>query len=60
MATSSIFENFVIHGEDDAQRFATALEESSKEPVRIVTTHISEPISDADKIRELFGLDQRK
>ena len=38
MATSSIFENFVIHGEDDAQRFATALEESAREPVRVVTT----------------------
>lgn len=60
MATSSIFENFVIHGEDNANRFATALEESAREPARVVTTPVSELVSDAAKIRELFGLENRK
>lgn len=60
MATSSIFENFVIHGETDAQRFANALEESAKAPVRVPTTQVSEPVSDAAKIRALFGLENSK
>ena len=56
MATSSIFENFVIHGDDNAQRFALALEESEQEPVRVVTNPVSEP----KKILELFGLEKAK
>ena len=58
MATSSIFESFVIHGEDNAQRFALALEESAQEPLRVVTTQISEPVAEPEKIRELFGLEK--
>ena len=60
MATSSIFENFAIHGDDNAQRFALALEESVKEPVRIVTNPVSEPVSEPKKILELFGLEKAK
>lgn len=60
MATSSIFENFVIHGDDNAQRFALALEESEQEPVRVVTNPVSEPVSEPKKILELFGLEKAK
>ena len=56
MATSSIFENFVIQGERDAQKFAEALEESAKNPIREMSAPVSEPVSVSEKIRKLFGL----
>lgn len=60
MATSSIFENFVIHGENEAVRFVDALEKSATDSVRVATSQVSEPVSDAEKIRVLFGMASSK
>lgn len=54
MPTSSILTNVKITDPEKAELFINALEASSNDPKREPTYEVKEPLTDKEKIRELF------
>lgn len=55
MATSSIFANFVIRGEEAAKQFANAMEECEKTPEWAPKTKMPPLLTDHEAIRALVA-----
>lgn len=59
MATSSIFANFVIRGEEAAKQFANAMEECEKTPEWTPKIKVPLLLTDHDAIREIVAKNRK-